>query len=106
MRKEFKKKWFGLVGTVHDAVLLEVRADKVEEVYKRGLEIMSQPELLEDFEINLSVPIEAEAKIGAWSEGKGLKEWLDEQLQIAAAKGKRKSGKDKHRPKKRPRELA
>lgn len=83
MRKEFKKGWFRLVGTVHDAVLLEVRNDKVEHVYNRGLEIMSQPELLEDFEIELGVPIEAEAKIGAWSQGKGLKKWLEEQLLIA-----------------------
>ena len=106
MRKEFKKSWFGLVGTVHDAVLLEVREDKVEHVYNRGLEIMSHPELLEDFEINLSVPIEAEAKIGAWSEGKGLREWLDEQLQIVAAKGKQKKNKDKPRQKKRHLESA
>lgn len=84
MRKEFKKSWFRLVGTVHDAVLVEVRADKVEYVYNRILEIMSQPELLTDFEIELKVPIEAEAKIGAWSKGKSLKKWLEEQLQIAA----------------------
>jgi hypothetical protein len=44
---------------------------------------MSHPELLDDFEIEMSVPIEAEAKIGAWSTGKGLKKWLDEQLKIA-----------------------
>src|SRR3546814_18305825 len=64
MRKEFKKGWFRLVGTVHDAVLVEVREDKVEYVYNRILEIMSQPELLQDFDIHLNVPIEAEAKIG------------------------------------------
>lgn len=104
MRKEFKRSWFRLVGTVHDAVLIEVREDMVEHVYNRGLEIMSGPELLTDFEIELSVPIEAEAKIGAWSTGKGLKKWLAEQLQIAEQlEGKRDTPR---RPKKRQRELA
>lgn len=103
MRREFSKSWFRLVGTVHDAVLLEVRNDHVEEVYKRGLEIMSQPELLEDFEIEMSVPIEAEAKLGAWGAGKGLKKWLDEQLQIAAQTASAKE--ERTRPKKRQLEL-
>lgn len=76
MRLEFKRKWHHLVGTVHDAVLIEVRLDKVEHVYNRGLEIMSAPSLLEDFEIKLGVPIEAEAKIGAWSTGTSLEKWL------------------------------
>jgi uracil-DNA glycosylase family 4 len=83
MRKEFSRSWFRICGTVHDAILMWVRLDKVEQVYNRGLEIMSHPELLDDFEIEMSVPIEAEAKIGAWSTGKGLKKWLDEQLKIA-----------------------
>lgn len=79
MRKEFGRSWFRLVGTVHDAVLLEVRNDMVEHVYRRGLEIMSSPELLTDFEINLSVPIEAEAKLGPWGAGKDLDKWLKAQ---------------------------
>jgi DNA polymerase I-like protein with 3'-5' exonuclease and polymerase domains len=87
MRQEFSRAWFRICGTVHDAILMWVRLDKVEHVYNRGLEIMSHPELLDDFEIEMSVPIEAEAKIGAWSTGKGLKKWLDEQLKIAAETG-------------------
>lgn len=76
MREEFSKSWFRLVGTVHDAVLIEVRNDKIEFVHNRGLEIMSAPNLLTDFEIDLSVPIEADAKIGAWSTGVSLKKWM------------------------------
>lgn len=76
MRKEFNWNWFRICGTVHDAILMWVRNDRVEHVYKRGLEIMAAPGLLTDFEIELSVPIEAEAKIGAWSLGKGLDKWL------------------------------
>jgi DNA polymerase I-like protein with 3'-5' exonuclease and polymerase domains len=104
MRKEFSRKWFHLVGTVHDAVLIEVREDMVEHVYNRGLEIMSEPELLTDFEIELNVPIEAEAKIGAWSTGKGLKKWLAEQLLIAEQLAEKRD--TSHRQKKRQRESA
>lgn len=104
MRREFSKTWFRLVGTVHDAVLIEVRNDMVEHVYNRGLEIMSKPDLLTDFEIDLSVPIEADAKIGAWSTGKGLKKWLEEQLQIVAETAK--SEAKPHRQKKRQLERA
>ncbi len=77
MRKEFDRSWFRLVGTVHDAVLCEVRNDHVEEVWKRGLEIMSQPSLLKDFEIELGVPITADAKLGPWGGGVSLVEWTE-----------------------------
>lgn len=93
MRREFKPSWFRLVGTVHDAVLIEVRNDKVEYVYRRGLEIMSQPDLLTTFEIDLSVPIEAEAKIGPWAAGKGIDVWLSKNPQRNFVK----SGKKKKR---------
>src|SRR3546814_2718334 len=55
---------------LHDAILMWVRKDKVQHVWDRGLEIMSHPELLDDFEINLSVTIEADAKVGPWGAGK------------------------------------
>lgn len=91
MRREFKKAWFRICGTVHDAILMLVRKDRVEHVYNRGLEIMSHPDLLEDFEIEMSVPIEAEAKIGAWSTGKGLKKWLEEQSKIVEQRVSKKT---------------
>jgi len=98
MRLEFKRGWFRLVGTVHDAVLVEVREDMVEHVYNRGLQIMSEPDLLEDFEVDMGVPIEAEAKIGAWSTGKGLKKWLAEQLKIAEQTASAKTRGSSTRP--------
>jgi hypothetical protein len=79
MRKEFHKSWFRIVGTVHDAILMWVRKDKVEHVFNRGLEIMSHPELLDDFEIEMSVPIEADGKVGPWGAGKDLGKWLKAQ---------------------------
>lgn len=75
MAKEFKRSWFRIVGTVHDAILMWVRNDKVEEVFHRGLEIMSQPDLLEDFEIEMSVPIEADGKVGPWGAGVDISKW-------------------------------
>lgn len=77
LRKEFPRRVLRIVGTVHDAVLMEVRNDWVERVYKRTLEIMSRPELFDVFDIELRVPIEAEAKIGPWAAGKSLKKWLE-----------------------------
>lgn len=106
MRREFSRSWFRLVGTVHDAVLVEVREDMVEHVYNRGLEIMSNPDLLEDFEIDMGVPIEAEAKIGAWSTGRKLKPWLQEQLKIAEQTAKGKRGTSSTRPRQLQLELA
>jgi uracil-DNA glycosylase family 4 len=76
MTKEFSAKWFQIVGTVHDAILMLVRNDMVEHVYNRGLEIMSHPALLDEFEIELKVPIEAEGGIGPWGAGVGIEEWL------------------------------
>jgi len=76
IREEFSRKHVRIVGTVHDACLFEVRNDMVPQLYKRGLEIMSGPKLLKDFEIELTVPIEAEAKIGPWGAGVSLEKWL------------------------------
>lgn len=85
LRKEFSRKVLRLVGTVHDAILMEVRADYVEKVYKRVLEIMQRPELFDDFEIEMEVPIEAEAKIGPWAGGMSLEKWLKENRHVKQA---------------------
>lgn len=74
MRKEFSWNWFRIAGTVHDAVLMLVRNDKLKHVWDRGLQIMSHPSLLDDFEIELSVPICADAKVGPWGAGKDIQE--------------------------------
>lgn len=75
LREEYTPKVLRIVGTVHDAILMEVRDDMVEEITLRTLEIMRGPKLLREFEIELSVPIEAEAKIGPWGLGKGIEKW-------------------------------
>jgi uracil-DNA glycosylase family 4 len=77
LRKEFPRRVLRIVGTVHDAILMEVRDDWVERVYKRTLEIMSRPDLFDDFDIEMEVPIEAEAKIGPWAAGISLTKWME-----------------------------
>ncbi len=109
MRKEFSWNWFRICGTVHDAILMWVRADKVEHVWNRGLEIMSHPDLLDDFEIELGVPIEADAKVGPWGAGKDLKKWLEEQrnevAKLSPQKKRELSGNWKKRRDRRQLEL-
>ncbi len=77
LRKEFPRRVLRIVGTVHDAILVEVRNDWVERVYKRILEIMSRPSLFDDFDIELDVPVIAEAKIGPWAAGVSLAKWKE-----------------------------
>lgn len=66
LRKEYGRKVVKICGTVHDAVLFRVRNDMVEEVYNRMLEIMRWPELMDEFEIMMTVPIEADGDLGPW----------------------------------------
>lgn len=75
LRKEFSFRVFRPVGTIHDAILAEVRIDHVEKVYNRMIEVMRHPDLLDEMGIKIRIPIDAEAKIGAWSQGVSLKKW-------------------------------
>jgi uracil-DNA glycosylase family 4 len=70
LRSEFSDKVLRIGGTVHDAILAAVRDDYKERVAKRMLEIMTGPDLLKEFGIEIPVPILGEVKIGPWSEGK------------------------------------
>ena len=73
--REYNRKPVHIIGTVHDAVLVEVKDNYVEEVHNRLLTIMRRPDMFDDFEIKFRTPIEAEAKIGAWSKGVSIEEW-------------------------------
>lgn len=78
LRAEFGPDVLHIVGTVHDAILFEVRDDMVETIYPRILEVMSRPDLFDDFKIEMSVPIEADAEIGPWGAGVELPEWIED----------------------------
>lgn len=79
LREEYSRKVVRICGTVHDAILLRVRNDYVEEVHNRLLEIMRRPKLMDEFGIDIFVPIEGEGKVGPWGDGVPLDKWLKEQ---------------------------
>lgn len=83
LREEYGRDVVKICGTVHDAILVRVRNDYVEEVTERLLEIMSHPDMMDEFEIEVSVPIEADASIGPWGAGVSLAKWRKEK-KIAA----------------------
>lgn len=59
-----------VVGTIHDAILILIRKDKLDYCAHRIKEIMEAPEALTKvFKCHLSVPLVAEAKVGSWSQG-------------------------------------
>jgi len=75
IRREFGPDKVQIVGTVHDAILMEVKDEWMAIVHDRVLEIMSRPDLFDKFRINLSVPIEADSSIGPWGGGTSLEKW-------------------------------
>jgi uracil-DNA glycosylase family 4 len=75
LREEFDRDTVRIVAAVHDAALFYVKNKDVERVTERMLQIMSHPKLLDDFKIDIKVPIEAEAKIGPWGVGVSFDKW-------------------------------
>ena len=75
LAEEFGPDVCRIVGTVHDAVLFMTRRDWTVRIHKRMLEIMAGPELLNDFNITLKVPIKADGEIGPWSKGVSVEEF-------------------------------
>lgn len=92
LREEFSRDIVRICGTVHDAILLRVRNEHVERVVSRLLEIMQRPKLMDVFNIELSVPIEAEAKIGPWGEGVAFEKWRAECSKSAIQRSKLGAG--------------
>lgn len=62
--------FFRIVGTVHDSILIEVRNDKLDEVCAVIKHMMEHPPLLDELEVFLEIPIEAEIETGPWASGK------------------------------------
>src|SRR5690606_37515815 len=75
LRERFPRNVLQFVGTVHDALLMEVKEDYVDEVYHSVLKVMQRPKLLDEMDIRLKIPIEAEAKVGDWGMGVSLSKW-------------------------------
>lgn len=75
LRREYSRSQVRICGTVHDAILIRVKNEMVEEVCTRLLEIMQGPDLMETFGIELTVPVEADGSIGPWGKGVSLEKW-------------------------------
>lgn len=60
-----------IIATVHDAVLMEVRESKVEEILPQIKQLMEDREAVFDtFGWDIPVPLEVEIKVGPWGAGK------------------------------------
>lgn len=75
LHKEYGSDVVRICGTVHDAILARVRTDRVPEVMRRLLQIMTRPDLFNLFDINLKVPVLADGKVGPWGAGIELSKW-------------------------------
>lgn len=59
-----------IIATVHDAILMEVRENKVEEILPQVKNLMEDREaIFEAFGWDIPVPIEVEIKVGPWGAG-------------------------------------
>lgn len=77
LRQEFGRDIARICGTVHDSLLVWVKNEHVELVTSRLLKIMAHPKLLDVFDIQIGVPICAEAKIGNWGAGISFEKWRE-----------------------------
>lgn len=56
-------------GTIHDAIMLEVREDYLNEVCRDLKSFMENPSIFERLQVKFGIPIESEVEIGPWSKG-------------------------------------
>jgi DNA polymerase-1 len=77
LSREFGRSNVRICGTVHDAVLFRVRNPMVRTVARRYLEIARHPALLDTLEVDIKVPLEAEASIGPWGAGISIDKWKE-----------------------------
>ena len=66
---EFDELTVNIVGTVHDAILMEVRNEYLDEVLPHIKSIMENPPILKKLNISLPIPIEADISVGNWGVG-------------------------------------
>ena len=52
-----------MLGSVHDAILIECKEEYAEELGKKVVEIMSNPSVLKDAGIKMPVPLKADLVI-------------------------------------------
>lgn len=78
LRGELPRRIYRPVGTVHDSILAIGKTEHLKEIAERTLSVMRHPKLLDDFDIQLQIPIDAEVSIGPWGASVGYHKWLKE----------------------------
>ena len=63
---DLKKEGVKIVGTVHDSILGEFRAEDKDWVCEYIRKVMLHPPILDDFDVELEVPLDIDIGIGAW----------------------------------------
>ena len=61
-------------GTIHDAIMLEVRNDMLDRVCKDLKEYMEHPSIFKRHQVHFGIPIESEVEVGPWGKGEVWKE--------------------------------
>ena len=61
-------------GTIHDAIMLEVKKEYTDQVSKDLKEMMENPSIFKRHHVQFNIPIESEVEIGPWSKGEVWKE--------------------------------
>ena len=63
---DLKKEGVKIVGTVHDSILGEFRAEDKDWVCEYIRKVMLHPPILDDFGVTLEVPLDIDIGVGAW----------------------------------------
>lgn len=66
INRQFKKEGVKIVGTVHDSILGEFREEDRDWIVPEIRRIMLHPPVLDDFGVELSVPLEVDIGVGPW----------------------------------------
>lgn len=66
INRRYKKEGVKIVGTVHDSILGEFREEDKDWIVPEIKRIMLHPPVLDDFGVELSVPLDVDIGVGAW----------------------------------------
>lgn len=66
----FSEHTLNVIGTVHDAILMEIKTDRLEDVLPEVKTIMENPSILATLGVRLPIPIKADVTVGDWGNGK------------------------------------
>lgn len=70
LHKKIDPEDFHIVGTIHDALLMEIKKTKLNRILPIVKETMEKPEALKILGVDFLVPIEVEINVGNWGVGK------------------------------------